>query len=246
MTAEKSGSRVPFGVVLVVMLLLGLVLGRVLYPTVRVKRLVADLADPVQRGAAYRTLNEDVGTDAIPALLELVADADAPMHARSEAVELLGRIGGTRRDLRPLPALLALDDPALALVRVEALGRLRGEEALAEVLEALRGAEVPLKFPALRVLAEPEWREQVETARLLPDVEPYLDHEQAGLREFAVKFMGVRRHSPAVPALVGKLRDPDGTVRQMAAWSLAQIGTQDAVAAVNSAILTGAVNAEGM
>lgn len=235
--------RVPFGVVLVLLLVVGLGLGRALQPGLRLRGLVADLADPDRRGAAYRTLYEEVRGDAIPALLEVATDPKAPLHQRSEAVELLGRIGGSYGDARPLPALLALDEPDLALVRLEALGRLRGEEALAAVLDALRGPDVPKKFPALRVLAD--WKE-ADTARLLPDVEPFLDHEQPGLREFAAKFMGVRRHGPAVPALVGKLRDPDGTVRQMAAWSLAQIGTQDAVAAVQSAIETGAVNPEGL
>jgi hypothetical protein len=234
---------VPFGVVLVLLLVAGLGLGRVLRGPLRLRGLVADLADPEKRGVAYRTLYEDVRQDAIPALIEVAADPEAPMHQRSEAVELLGRIGGSYGDTRPLPTVLALAEPELVLVRIEALGRLRGEEALAEVLEALRGPDVPPKFPALRVLAD--WRD-ADTARLLPDVEPFLEHEQAGLREFAVKFMGARRHAPAVPALVGKLRDPDGTVRQMAAWSLAQIGTQDAVAAVQSAVETGAVNPEGL
>lgn len=233
---KGAGARVPFPVVLVVLLVVGLVTGKLLAPWWTRRQLVQDLADPAKRTIAYQKLL-DLGPDAVPSLIDAVADAGWP--ARGEAVELLGRL----RDPRALPPVLALDDPALAQVRLEALGRLGGEDALAELLEALRGADVALKFPALRALSE---FGDVDVERLLPDVEPYLAHEQAGLREFAAKFMGTRRHQLAVPALVGLLGDDDASVRQMAGWALAQVGTGDAVAAVDSAIQSGAISPDGL
>ncbi len=233
--ASSRGLRAPpFPLVLVALLLAGLGLGRLLSSGSDARALSADLADPAKRTIAYGKLL-DLREAAVPALLEVVGQTASP--GRGEAIELLGRIG----DARALPAILAVDDPSLADERLVALGKLQGDEALAEVLEALRGPDVALKFPALRALAD--WRD-VETARLLPEVEPYLAHELSGLREFAAKFMGARRHAPAVPALVGLLRDDDGAVRQMAAWALSQIGTQDAVAAVDSAVKSGAVAVE--
>lgn len=233
---KGPGARVPFPVVLVVLLVVGLVAGKALAPWWTRRRLVQDLADPAKRTIAYQKLL-DLGPDAAPSLIDALADPAWP--ARGEAVELLGRL----RDPRALPPILALDDPALAQVRLEALGRLGGEDALAELLEALRGDDVALKFPALRAVAD---FGDVELGRLLPDVEPYLAHEQAGLREFAAKFMGARRHQAAVPALIGLLRDDDASVRQMAGWALAQVGTGDAVAAVDSAIQAGAISPDGL
>src|SRR5688500_8592151 len=117
MTAEQNvpgaGRRVPFLPILIILLLAGWVLGRVLAPRLRIGRLVAALASPEERGAAYRSLYDEVGPDAIPALIALAQDEGAPLHARSEAVELLGRIGGRHGDARPLEPLLALTHPDL-------------------------------------------------------------------------------------------------------------------------------------
>lgn len=233
--ASGRGVRVPFPIVLVGLLLVGLVLGRALSSGPDVEALTADLEDPAKRTIAYGKLL-DLREAAVPALLEAVG---RPGLARGEAIELLGRIG----DARALPVILAVDDPSLADERLNALGKLQGDEALGEVLAAARGSDVELKILAVRALAG--WRE-VDAARLEADVEPCLRHEVPGLREVAAQFMGAHRHAPAAPTLIGMLRDDDATVRQKAAWALAQIGTQDAVAAVDSALQTGAVSPEGL
>ncbi|MCO5172361.1 MAG: HEAT repeat domain-containing protein [Planctomycetes bacterium] len=241
MSQETShANRTSFAPTVVLLLLIGLGVGlavaRWTGPRVDHRALAADLGDPDRRTIAYQKLLDD-GSRSVPALLETLGQPATP--ARADVVELLGRI----RDPRALPAVLALDDPDLAHVRIDALGRLRGEEALEAVLDALRGSDLALKFPALHALIG--WQE-VEAARLLPHVEPFLAHELAGLREFAARFMGARRHEPAVPALIRALRDDDAGVRQAAAWALAQLGTQEAVAAVDSALRSGAVSPEGM
>lgn len=237
-----SGPSVPFPVVLVVLLIVGLVAGKVLAPWWTRRQLLDDLGDPARRTIAYQKLL-DLGPEAVPGLLDVVR-GDRSSIARPEAVELLGRI----RDQRAYQPILELDEPELAHVRLEALGRLGGDGALAEIVAALRGPDPALQFPALRALVDWSGGEKPDefTMNIVPEVEPYLAHEQAGLREFAAKFMGARRHQPAVPALIGLLRDDDGTVRQAAAWALAQIGTGPAVAAVDSAIQSGAVAPDGL
>lgn len=247
MTQETpEASRSSFAPVVVLLLLIGLGLGlalsRWVWPRVDHRALTAELSDPERGSSAARKLLDE-GPRAVPALLEALGQPATPV--RADVVELLGRI----RDPRALPAIVALDDPdgpndpEVAHARVVALGRLRGEEALEAVLAALRGPDTALKFPALHALVD--WRE-VETARLLPVVEPYLAHPEPGLREFAAKFMGARRHEPSVPALIHALRDDDASVRQAAAWALAQLGTPAATAAVDSALRSGAASPEGL
>lgn len=229
----EARPRVPFPVVLLLLLVAGLVLGGVVIPRFKLRGLVADLSDPARRTAAYIRLEGNA--DAVPALI--AAAGDPAFAGRGEAIDLLGR----SRDPRALETVLAITDADLQDERLDALGRLRGQEALAEVLKALRGEDVALKFPALRALID--WKE-VPAETLAPDVLPFLGHEQAGLREFAARFVGVRRHAPAVGALIGRLSDDDAAVRQVAAWSLTQLGDPAGLAAVDSAMRSGAVTPE--
>lgn len=195
-----------------------------------VHRLVVDLAGHETRTAAYQQLLER-GPDAVEPLLEVAADPQAP--ARSDAIELLGRL----RDARAVPTVLAVDDPELAHVRITALGRLRGPEARQAVLAALAGADEPLKFPALNSLIE--WPDP--DGVLAPAATPFLRSEHAGLREAAALFCGKHHLGDRTDDLIGLLSDAEGTVRQAAAFALRQIGSEAAVAAVDSAIEAGRV-----
>lgn len=233
--ASGRGVRVRFPVVLVGLLLLGVLLGRLIGSGPDPEALAAELADPAKRTIAYGKLL-DLREAAVPALLDV---AGRPGPARGEAIELLGRIG----DPRALPVILAVDDPELADERLLALGKLRGDEALREVLAALRGADVPLKLLAIRTLSG--WP-GLDPSTVVAEVTPCLGHEVPGLREVAAQFVGAHRHEPAAPALIGLLRDDDASVRHKAAWALMQIGTPEAVAAVDSALRAGAVTPDGL
>lgn len=195
-----------------------------------VRRLTVELAGHETRTVAYQQLLER-GPDAVPPLLEVAADPQAP--ARADAIELLGRI----RDRRAVPTVLAVDDPELAHVRITALGRLRGPEAQQAVLAVLAGADEPLKFPALISLIE--WPDP--DGVLAPAATPFLRSEHAGLREAAALFCGKHHLGDRTDDLIGLLTDPDGTVRQAAAKALMQIGSQAATSAVDSAIEAGRV-----
>jgi HEAT repeat protein len=195
-----------------------------------VGRLVGELAGHETRTAAYQQLLER-GPDAVEALLEVAKDPQAP--ARADAIELLGRI----RDARAVPAVLAVDDPELAHVRLTALGRLRGPEAQAAVLAALAGADEPLHFPALISLIE--WPDP--DGALARVATPFLKSPHPGLREAAALFCGKHVLGDRTDDLIGLLKDVDGTVRQAAARALLQIGSEAATAAVDSAIEAGGV-----
>lgn len=216
-----------------VVLLAGAALLAVRWPGVRVGRLIAQLEDPERHLPASQELLE-LGPEAVPALLEVARDPAHP--ARGDAVELLGRIG----DERALPAVLGLTDPGLARVRLEALGRLRGPGALEAVLAALDPRDRELELTAL--IALEEWPDP--EARQAPALLGYLAHEQEGFRVHAARGLGARRHEPAVPALVARLSDPVALVREAAALALLQIGTREAVAAVEAARDRGAVSFE--
>ena len=194
--------------------------------------LVAELGDPATRTAAYVRLAER-GAAAAPALLAAARDPAFP--ARAEAIELLGRA----RSADALPFLLGLDEPALADERLTALGRIRGEQALAALLTALAsGDRLELRFPALRALASwPGLDADVVAQRVVP----YLDHAQWGLRELAARAVGEHRHAPATPRLIELLGDGEPAVRQTAAWALMQIGDPEGRAAVERALAKGAV-----
>ncbi len=196
-----------------------------------VDRLVGELADPATRTAAYMRLKER-GSEAVPALLAAAKDPAYP--ARSEAVELLGRLEA--QEARAF--LLELAEPELADERVVALGRLGGAEALREVLATLERPELELHFPALNALIR--WREPLP-AEVPGRVLPYLSHAEWGLRELAAKFMGTHRHAPALQPLIALLEDPQAPVRQAAAWALMQLGDPDGQAAVQRALERGAV-----
>jgi HEAT repeat protein len=208
--------------------------GAMIGPRTDARALVQALEDPAQQTSAYQKLH-DLGPAAVPDLL--AALGDPTFRARGEVVELLGRSG----DDRARGPVLALRDPDLATARVIALGRLKGPDALAEVLAALRSDDPGVQIPALQALVD--WPEATAAA-LADEVSRFLASELTGLREAAVRFLGARRHGPAVPALIGRLRDDDASVRQAAAWALDQIGDPAGLAAVDSALKTGAVTLE--
>lgn len=203
------------------------------WPQLRTGALISDLERPERRLVASQRLIE-LGPQAVPALIEVASDPAHP--ARGDAVELLGRIG----DPRAVPALVAVEDPALQRVRIEALAGLRGEEALRAVVARLGDPDPELELSALAALEDWPDPQGAQAALLVP----YLAHQGAGYRLHAARGLGHRRHAPAVPALMAHLDDPAPAVREAAAWALLQVGTPQAVQAVEAARARGAVTFE--
>jgi HEAT repeat protein len=193
--------------------------------------LVQELRDTERGPTAYLQLISR-GEEAGPALLGAAQDPAFP--ERKRVVELLGRV-------RYAPAtefLVGLKDPGLAAERLTALGNIGGEKALGALREGLQSQNEELRFVALRELSD--WNDPVERA-LRDEVIPFLKDEHFGQREFAAKFCGRQRDAQAVTPLVALLEDERGDVRQAAAWALTQIGTEEAIEAVQAAYAKGAI-----
>lgn len=193
--------------------------------------LVEQLKDPERGPTAYLQLIS-TGEAAGPALLEAVQDPDFPEKKR--AVELLGRI----RYAPATETLVGLKDPSMARERLSALGNIGGPSALAELRTALQGSDEELRFVALRKLSD--WPDPLDRAAR-DEVIPYLKDTEFGRREFAARFCGQQRDEQSVTPLIACLEDKHGDVRQAAAWALTQIGTDEAILAVQAAYAKGAI-----
>jgi len=193
--------------------------------------LVQELRDPERGPTAYLQLIS-TGEAGGPALLKAAQDPAFP--ERKRAIELLGRI----RYAEAAEFLAGLEDPALAAERLTALGNIRGPKALEALREGLQSPSEELRFVALRELSD--WDDPVDRA-LRDAVIPYLKDSEFGRREFAAKFCGRQRDPQAVTPLISLLEDERGDVRQAAAWALTQIGSEEAIEAVQAAYAKGAI-----
>ena len=205
------------------------------YPQLKTRRLVEGLRDPGKRFQTQQRLIES-GPEVVPYLIEVVEETGHP--GRREAIEVLGR----KEDPRALDAILAVDDPELAVERLHALGAIRGPRALGEVLAALDGDDLELELAALVVLRR--WPDADEAT--VPKLTPYLTHHFAGARALACEGLGQRRYAPSEPVITELMRDPEEPprVREAAAGALLQIGTPSARAAVDAAYQAGLVTLE--
>lgn len=193
--------------------------------------LVQELRDPKRGPTAYLQLIS-IGEPAGPALLEAAQDSAFP--ERKRVIELLGRV----RYTPALEFLIGLEDEAFAIERLTALGNIGGPGALKALREGLHSSDEELRFVALRELSD--WADPVERS-LRDEVIPYLKDEHFGRREFAAKFCGRQRDEQAVTPLISLLEDERGDVRQAAAWALTQVGSEEAIQAVQAAYAKGAI-----
>lgn len=89
------------------------------------------------RLATYALWN--IGTEAVEPLLAILADTSRKLQARVRAVEALGKIG----DTRAIPGLLAAltdDDRRIRMAAENALGELKGQEAMESLRKVLASA----------------------------------------------------------------------------------------------------------
>ena len=146
-------------------------------------------------------------------------------RARALAAELLGRVGNAKA----VPALLAtvqatrIEDADVRDIALRALARIADPRAVAPLTEVLDVAEPWLAPHIADILAR-----HGEAA-----VEPLLavlDRRAASpSRPWAANVLGELRATPALPALLRALDDPDDEVRAKSATALGRLGDRSAV-----------------
>ncbi|CAN5489043.1 hypothetical protein BH24GEM3_BH24GEM3_24440 [soil metagenome] len=172
--------------------------------------------------------------------------ADAANEVRATAAEALGR----SREEFVLPALLAaLEDPALRLGAVQALGRLgptrcapladlledadpRVREAAADALAHCAAQEGERIRAALQRETDPGARNALiralgaagDGAAAVADLAPLLASEEIGLRFAAARALGETRSAEALAPLLEALLDPAPEVQAAALRALGELG----------------------
>lgn len=207
-------------------------LGRLREPTPRaVPALIEALTDPherVRRNAAAALVR--IGETAVPALIEALKHPEE--WVRWQAAGLLGNLGEAAAPAVPALIKILRDRKEKEEVRAkaaEALG-LIGEAAAPAVralIEAMRYRDKTVSFAAdaLRLIGKAAVPALLEVSR---DSDCFLRANAA----WAFGWIG-KAAALGVPALLEGLKDPVPTVRGWAADALRDIGTPEALAAVD-------------
>ncbi len=181
----------------------------------------------VVREAALVALADIGSPEARGAILKAAASADRSesrlgIHAACLLARRLHEGGKTAEALalqKELSAIPAAAAPALAL-----LVDLRGAEAAADLIGAVRGPDPVLREAALKLGAELPGEAVTAAWCALT-----LPAEEAPVRGAVVSMLGQRRDAAAVPALLKSLQDPDEAVRAAAMSALARFGAETAL-----------------
>lgn len=198
---------------------------------------------PYHRICIINTL-EQFGATAIPALIESLCSRDWRMRVGSaEALSMIETIRKIRSDQEPyfemgvVEALVkALGDERVEVLRAAAdalsmIGPPETNQAIPVLLNILRERD-PLRFPVA-----------ADYMSWIPRSEPGLESElidslsarDAGIRAAAANLLlriEVPSTSPAVPVLLGMLKDDDEKARFQAARALAEVAPQVSAAGV--------------
>ncbi|MFH1006129.1 MAG: HEAT repeat domain-containing protein [Candidatus Latescibacterota bacterium] len=160
-----------------------------------------------------------------------VALLDSPNeHIRGAAAEALGNLKiPTVTD----PLLRCLKDSSSVVRRKASMSLWDCEDprVMAALIDAMSDTVFEVRRNALVSLARawPMLREPAAKDSLLSAIEGALDDEAAEVRYVAVQLAGSMRDVPAVPALIRRLSDENGSVRAKAARALGEIGDDRAL-----------------
>jgi HEAT repeat protein len=169
-----------------------------------VSPLIGTLGDPDIGPNAKKALIK-IG---MPALLPLIdALGNKQTDIRKKSVEILGCIGDDQA-VEPLSKLLKDEDASIREQVIVSLGKIGGSRAIEMVTQSLAD-----KNPDVRKKAEIH-----SIANKNPEV-----------RKKAVMLLGESGGPRAIELLIGRLEDPDCTIREQAAGFLGKIGDKQAV-----------------
>lgn len=233
------------------------ILGRMAtHPAARVaieRRLSAP--DPEQRLAAVLALARRGDQAVVAPLIPMLTD---PHPAVAEAAQAALLVVGAERVLPALVALLTNGRVEQRQVVAPVLGALSDVRALTPLVERLGDAEPAVRRAALAAIEKmPEPGRQIavqaatgldavareraaQRLRQIAAVAPLaatlraIDHP--GLRAAAARALGRLDDGGVVPALAAALTDPEGGVRQEAAWMLGVSGRPAALAPLTAAL----------
>jgi HEAT repeat protein len=177
-------------------------------------------------GARVRDPHETVRALAVSALASLDDDRALPylLDASHDPVEQVrssarGAILERRSSSVAQMLINALGTPNLRRTSAELLTQM-GDVATDALVKALEGADVDLK----RIVGE-----TLASSGAAEGLIAELSDRSAERRERAIDALGAMRAGHAVDALIGRLEDPDGTVRSKAAEVLGDLGDVRAV-----------------
>lgn len=159
-----------------------------------------------------------LGTDALPALLPLLASPDASI--RIHALYVLERLGGGFEAATILPLL---DDPEenVRINAVDALSALGKCATAKPILERLPSWEGQILVHAVSALGD------FKDIAAIPAILPFLQNEDPALRIAAVGSLGQLGDSATATLLIPLLEDEDAEVRQQAYYSFFRLRPRD-------------------
>jgi len=182
-------------------------------------------------------------------LREMLEDSDNPA-VRKRACELLGEIAG-EDDTDTVEALVSTavtdEEAAVRAGAVDGLDQL-GTEAVEELLEDITGNKIEQgadwavaqrfakalqsDIPELRMAAASALGKLGDESAVSSLTNALSSEGNSNVRVRICMALGDIGHASAVPALIQRLEDPSGRVREEAAVSLSTIGTDQALASL--------------
>jgi len=196
-------------------------------------RLAIDDDDPQVRVLAIRPMFTYEPEDLIPQISQML-ETDPDENVRAVCASTLGKFVylGEIEELpehikdgiveRLLRVAHSQDNREVRRRALEALGFASSEEVPKLIADALETDETDWLVSALFAMG------RTFDKRWIPQVTSMLDHQLPGVRFEAVRAAGELEISAAAPQLIELLEDSDDDVRFAAAWSLSQIGGEDA------------------
>ena len=166
-----------------------------------------------ERQLVQRKFRESFPKEKIPPLIEHL-HSTSKRDVKLFILKFLGWSG----DARALPVLMSyLEQPDTAETAAQALIDF-GRGAVASILETLRNADedevVALLLRTLNVIGGTE---------AIPNILPFLDHENAMIRRLAIETLGDITDPRSIDYLLAKLDDPDVASQQAAVNSISAL-----------------------